>query len=110
MTNKSFIQIQLENIQARGKFEEGLKAILEKYDVQDSVFSVNNGNVELTKGYFVQQAQYEDLSQAIREMNNNQALRIVENNTFIVGDIYNNLSDCDECEHVFNIEFLEDVY
>jgi len=110
MNNKSLIQLQIEGIQAKGEFEKQISTILETFDVQDTVFAIKHGAVELTRGYFVESKTYDDLTQAVREMDNNQALRIVENKTFIVGDVYNSLTECMDEEKVFNIEFLEDVY
>jgi hypothetical protein len=110
MNNKSIIQLQLESIQSKSKFEQDIKDILEHYDVKDCVFGVNEGAYEMTNGYFIPLCTYDNLTEAVREMNTNQAIRIVENEDFIVGDVYKCLSDCADNKEVFNIEFLENVY
>lgn len=111
MNNKSFIQVQLEFVQAKSEFENNIKSILEKYDVQDSVFSINNrGTYELSNGYMVESKRFDSLNDAVRFMGIGQALRIVENKEFIVGNVYDKLTDCPESDHIFNVEFLEDVY
>ena len=52
---------------------------------------------------------FERASEAIKEMNqNNQAVRITENK-FILGNVYNCLSDAPDNSEVFSIEFLENV-
>lgn len=112
MNNKSYIQVQLEFIQSKGNLEKEISSILENYDVKDSVFGIISGrSQELSYGYLVETKKYESLSEAIREMNQGQALRIIDNKEFVIGNIYEHLSDCPEgSEHIFNIEFLEDVY
>ncbi len=111
MRNKSYIQIQLEFIQSKGMLEKDIKSILEKYDVKDTVFGiVNNKTQELSHGYMIESQRFDNLSDAVREMNQGQALRISNNSSFILGNVYEHLSDCPESEHIFNIEFLEDVY
>ncbi len=112
MTNKSYIQLHLEFVQAKGMLEKELTQILEKYDVKDTVFGfVNRTPSELSRGYMTEVKKYDSLQEAIRDMNPGQALRVVDNKEFIVGDVFECLSDCPENqEHIFNIEFLEDVY
>lgn len=109
MNNRSNIQLQLESIHAKGEFAKQLHNILEKYDVQDTVFGIHRGLYELSSGYFVESKTYDDLDLAIREMENGQAIRVVESAKFILGDVYQNISDCPEDSHIFNIEYLEDV-
>ena len=112
MNNKSYIQVQLEYIQSKGNLEQEVSSIMEKYDIKDTVFGIINGrSQELSHGYLVESKKHESLSEAIREMNQGQALRVVDNKEFIVGDVYEHLTDCpEEADHIFNIEFLEDVY
>jgi hypothetical protein len=112
MNNKSYIQFQLEYIQSKGNLERKVSSIIEKYDVKDAVFGIVCGRPqELSCGYLVESKKYDTLNEAIREMNQGQALRVVDNKEFIIGDVYEHLTDCPEqAERVFNIEFLEDVY
>ena len=112
MNNKSYIQVQLEFIQSKGLMEQEVSSILEKYDVKDTVFGIVNGkNQELSTGYLIESSRYDTLNEAVRNMNPGQALRVVDNKEFVIGDVYESLTACPEnAEHVFNIEFLEDVY
>ena len=109
MNNKSNIQLQLECLQEKSNFSRELRRILEQYDVQDTVFGSQRGLHELSTGYFVETKTYDNLDEAVREMKIGQALRVVESSKFIVGDVYARLSDCPEDQHIFNIEYLEDV-
>lgn len=111
MNNKSTIQLQLDYLQSKGDFARELHSILEHYNVQDTVFEfcAHRGLHELSNGYFVESKIFDNLDDAVREMNSNQALRIVESSKFIIGDVFSSLSDCPEESHIFNIEYLEDV-
>lgn len=110
MWTKSYIQLQVESIQERAKFANDITKILENYTIQDGVFGISNNNTyELSSGYFVEEKTFDTMDQLIKEMNQySQAVRIVENK-FILGNVYNCLSDIPEGSKVFSIEFLEDV-
>lgn len=111
MNYKGYIQTQIEDMRNKGLFAKQLQGIVEKYNVKDTVFGRFGSECrELASGYFVATKTFESLQDAIRQMNGSQAIRIVENDTFIVGDVYSSLCECEDCEHVFNIEFLEDVH
>lgn len=110
MWTKSFIQLQVESIQERAKFANDINKILENYRITDGVFGVNNNNTyELSAGYFVAVKEFNSIDEAIKEMNqNNQAVRITEGK-FILGDVYQQLSETPDDVDVFSIEFLENV-
>jgi len=110
MWTKSFIQLQVESIQERAKFANDITKILEKYQIQDGVFGISNNNTyELSSGYFVEEKTFDTIDQLIKEMNqSHQAVRITEGK-FILGNVYNRLSDISEDKKVFSIEFLDDV-
>ena len=110
MWTKSFIQLQVESIQERAKFANDINKLLESYQIPDGVFGVRNNNTyELSTGYFVAVKEFSTIDEAIKEMNqNNQAVRITENK-FILGNVYNCLSDAPDNSEVFSIEFLENV-
>ena len=63
MNNKSYIQLQIEQIQTKGRLEKDIKDILEKYNVKDAVFGIiNNTTQELSCGYLVEEKRFDNLS------------------------------------------------
>lgn len=108
MWTKSYIQLQVEKIEERSIFVKDIIKIMEKYQIQDGVFGIANKNTyELSKGYFVETKSFDDLNDLIKEMDQNtQAVRITEGK-FILGNVYNNLTDITEnCDNIFSIEYL----
>lgn len=107
---KSYIQLQIESMQERSKFANDISKILEHYCIQDGVFGITNGNTfELSTGYFVEVKTFEHIDQLIKEMDQSkQAVRITDNK-FILGNVYETLSEINEDVKVFSIEFLQDV-
>ena len=107
MYTKSKIQIINESLQVKDNFKRGLEELMEKYIIEDSVFVIQESVKEVTKGYFNINNEYSNLQEAIRNCNvTKQGIRIMENKSFQVGDIYNNLSEC-ESEKILDIERLE---
>lgn len=110
MFTKSLIQQQMEVIEERTNFEAQLNELLEAYNVEDSIFhQTSKGMEELTNGYFCEKSKFETLHEAIREMTNNQAIRIIENQEFILGDIHYSLTNCMDSEKVYDVEFSENI-
>lgn len=105
---KSYIQVQSELIEERGKFANDISKILENYKIEDGVFGVlNNNTYELSKGYFVEEKTFDTISDLIKEMDQRkQAVRITEGK-FILGNVYANLSDVDTDKKIFSIEYLD---
>jgi len=111
MWTKSYIQLQVEKIEERSIFVKDIIKIMEKYQIQDGVFGIANKNTyELSKGYFVETKSFDDLNDLIKEMDQNtQAVRITEGK-FILGNVYNNLTDITEnCDNIFSIEYLTTI-
>ena len=110
MWTKSAIQLQIESIQERSKFANEINKILENYRIDDGVFGIiNNNTYELSRGYFVEKKSFDDMATLIKEMDqNSQAVRIT-GGKFILGNVYEHLSDTPEGATVFSIEFLENV-
>lgn len=109
MWTKSYIQLQVEKIEERAIFAKDITKILEKYQIKDGVFGIKNKNTyELSKGYFIETKSFDDLNDLIKEMDQNtQAVRIIEGK-FILGNVFNTLSEIDEkCENIFSIEYLD---
>lgn len=109
MNTKSDIQIHIENIQMKYIFENGLQNIMNRFHIDDAVFSLKHGVDELTRGYFVPVGEFTNLNEAVKNMEINQAIRIVDNEQFIIGDYYTKASDCLDRDHVFNVEYLSEL-
>lgn len=111
MWTKSYIQLQVEKIEERAIFAENITKILEKYQIKDGVFGIKNKNTyELSKGYFIETKSFDDLNDLIKEMDQNtQAVRITEGK-FILGNVFNNLSEIeDKHDNIFSIEYLDTI-
>ena len=91
----SNIHNMLNFIETKSEFKEGLNNLMEKYNVEDSIFSYNNGAVnEVCHGYFVENTEYNSLDEAISNMNNlNQCIRIINNEKFVLGDVHTTLNE-----------------
>lgn len=107
MNTKSYIQKVIEETERKDQFRTQLTALVEKYDVQGNVFAMGyrGGYVELVQGYLCEEKTFESLSECVREMKPNQAIRINEG-SFILGTFYNALSECKEGK-VLDIERLQ---
>lgn len=108
MWTKSKIQMINEMISLQNNYKEGLENLLEKYNIEDNIFTFKNGQIfEATKGYFVKKGEYKSLNEALKECNysfDNMGIRIINNNTFELGEIKTTLSECNVSENsVFDI-------
>lgn len=110
MNTKSYIQLQVESIEERGKFANDITSILEKYRIIDGVFGIQNNNTyELSRGYFVETKEFDDILDLIKEMDQRyQAVRIVENK-FKLGNVYATITDAPASAKLFSIEFLQTI-
>lgn len=108
MYTKSKIQLINEALLLKSEFESGLKNIMEKYQVEDSIFIYNKNVYEATKGYFVINEEYSDLHEAISNCNIfQQGIRIIDNSKYQVGYIFNSLSECPKDKQILDIDCLE---
>lgn len=111
MYTKSLIQQHIENLHIKESFNDGLSSLMEKYNIKDNIFVINNGVVkEVTKGYFIIEKECDNLDEAIRECDiRNMGIRIINNKIFQVGNIYTNLSQCPKESSIFDINTLNNV-
>ena len=113
MLTKSKIQLIKESLKISNDYREGLENLINKYTIEDSVFVYrNNAIYEATQGYFEVKNEYNTLQDAIRNynaVNPNCAIRIVNNEKFIVGEVKRCLSDCNKESKVFDINRLTDI-
>lgn len=107
MYTKSLIQQKLELIQKRESFKESLNNVMNNYIIEDAFFGLsNNGMYEAVKGYFIEGKEYTNLDEAVREMKYDQVIHVLENKTFVVGDLVSQLSNCPKEAHIYDVEFL----
>lgn len=111
MNTKSKIQLINESIALRNEFKNTLSELMGKYNIEDAIFTMREGRVvEAVDGYFVVNNEYKDLNEAISNaIGKAKGLRIMNNETFIVGDIYEMLSMCPENSKVLDIKKLENL-
>ena len=107
MNTRSYIQRVIEETDRKESFRKQLTALTEKYDVKGNVFAIGyrGGSVEVVQGYLCEEKTFESLSECVREMKPNQAVRINEG-SFILGTVYNMLSECTDGK-VLDIERLQ---
>lgn len=113
MQTKSNIQLIKEAIERKEAFRESISNIMEKYTIEDSVFTWKNGLLECTDGYFEVISEHTNLDEAVKEATSTFALisgiRVMNNTNFQVGIIRNRISECDEHTKVFDLKRLENV-
>ena len=99
MLTKSKIQLIREDFETLNDFQNGLKNLMEKYNIQDSIFGYsNNGVYEVSNGYFEVIKECDTLGDAVRECYGSldkKAIRII-NNKFEVGELHSLRSECGE--------------
>lgn len=101
MFTKSRIQQITESIQSKNNFKEGLDQLMEKYNIQDSIFVSLKGQAqEVTRGYFAITKEYNNLQDAINECDTRiEGIRIINNEKFQRGQVVGVLSACPkDCE------------
>ena len=103
MQTKSNIQHIVEKVKFLEKFEDELNSLQEKYIVENSIFTMGNELMEVVKGYFVVDKEFDNLHEAIKSMiNKGNAIRITENK-YAIGNIYKTLSECPENSKIYDI-------
>jgi hypothetical protein len=111
MYTKSIIQQTVESMRAKDSLRTAIEHLMEKYNIEDSVFVLKNGFMhEVVEGYFVTENDYNNLDEAISACDiNTMGIRVMGNN-FQTGKIYNRLSECVDTEKkVFDLKRLENV-
>lgn len=95
MQTKSNIQLMREALAVKETFKDNLEYLMDKWLIQDSFFVVEGRGEtkEVVKGYFAVDHEYTSLDEAVRDMDNNGVIRIVDNKRFQIGHVYEKLSD-----------------
>lgn len=111
MYTKSLIQQTIENLHAKDNFRAAIEQLMEKYNIEDSVFVLKNGFThEVVEGYFAtSNVEYNNINEAIAACDINTMGIRVKGNSFQVGKIYNRISECKDCDKVFDLKRLEDI-
>ena len=108
MNTVSNIQLVIEQENVKSRFKQALSSLVESHTVQGNVFAIDyrRNPVEVSNGYFVEEKEFDNLNDLIKEMQLNQAVSINEDK-FILGHVEQQLSNCDENAKVLDIEYLK---
>lgn len=103
-----------EGFEIANSYRNSLQELMEKYNIEDSIFVYKNGQVfEATKGYFEVVNEYDNLADAIRECvqdMNNMGIRIVNNTSFTAGYIRKYITECSKDNKVMDINTLTNIH
>ena len=110
MYTKSIIKQTVEKLNEKDSFRIAIENLMEKYNIEDSVFVFKKGNMrEVVEGYFATENDYTDLSEAISNCDTQtMAIRVI-GEKFQVGTIYTKLCDCPEDKKIFDLQVLENI-
>lgn len=110
MYTKSIIQQRLEAIQAKDNFRVAIEQLMEKYNIEDSVFVMRNGYLqEVIEGYFAVEQEFDVLTEAVSACDMGVMGIRVMGDKFQTGSIHNRISECAENKKVFDLSRLEDI-
>lgn len=105
ISTKSRIQLIKEQMVIKETFKNNLLNMMEKYILEDNIFRNNQGNiVENTKGYFAIKEEFDNIDDAVRKLEYNQSLRIIENNKFQTGIVFGSINETNDYTKVYDIE------
>jgi hypothetical protein len=110
MYTKSIIQQTAEAIRAKDNFKAAISQIMEKYNIEDSVFVMKNGFLhEIVEGYFAIENDFNNLDEAVSACDiNTMGIRVI-GNKFQTGKIRSSLCECANDKKVFDLKRLEDI-
>lgn len=110
MYTKSIIQQRVESLRAKDNFRVAIEQLMEKYNVEDSVFVMNNGYLqEVVEGYFVVEQEFDVLAEAVSACDMSVMGIRVMGNKYQTGSIHNRISECADDKKVFDLSRLEDI-
>lgn len=110
MYTKSIIQQTIEKLHEKDSFRIAIENLMEKYNIEDSVFIFKNGDMrEVVEGYFVTDSDYTDLSEAISNCDpKTMAIRVI-GEKFQVGTVHSQLFECEQNKRIFDLQLLENI-
>lgn len=111
MQTKSNIQLIRESLALKESFRDSISNIMDKYTIEDSVFTWRNGLYECTDGYFEVISEHTNLDDAVKnaDCTLTSGIRVINNEQFQVGMVHNRISECDNSNKVFDLRKLENV-
>ena len=109
MWTKSKIQMIKESLNYKDNFRNSINALMEKYNIEDSIFTYKNELMEVTKGYFDYTNTFNTLNEALDNMNDtNMVLRVKGNQEFEIGYLRTYLNECNS-DKVLDINNLKEI-
>lgn len=110
MYTKSIIQQTIDKLHKKDSFRIALEGLMDKYNIEDSVFIFKNDNIrEVVEGYFVTYSEFDNISEAISDCDvDSMAIRVI-GDTFQVGKVNTNISECEKDKNVFDLQRLKNV-
>ena len=111
MYTKSIIQQAIESFKIKDDFRTAIENLMEKYNIEDSVFVIKNGYLnEVVEGYFSIENTYDSIEKAVSECNiNSMGIRVMNNKLFQTGTIHKTIYECSPEKQVFDLDRLEDI-
>ena len=86
--------IRIKN-QMKTSMFEGLNALVNKYNVVDSVFGLGvNGIYEHTRGYFEVISEHDSLEDVMNVWESGKSIRVMGSSKFQLGQIHEFISEC----------------
>ena len=110
MYTKSIIQQTAETIRSKSNFKAAIVQLMEKYNIEDSVFVLKNGFLhEVVEGYFATESDFTNIDEAMSACDINTMGIRVTGNRFQTGKVHTALSECAADKKVFDLRRLEDI-
>ena len=101
---KSSIQLKLESLAIKESFKNKLNDLMEKYNIEDSVFQFYNGALlEATKGYFEVISEHDTFNDVMDNWQGH-SVRIINNKKFQLGVVRNTISECQIETQIYDID------
>jgi hypothetical protein len=94
MWTKSKIQMIKENLNYKDNFRNAIDSLMEKYTIEDSIFTYKNELFEVTRGYFDHVNNYNSLNEAINNIGDGMVIRVKNNQEFEIGYLRTYLNEC----------------
>ena len=94
MWTRSKIQMIKENLNYKDNFRNAVNSLMEKYTIEDSIFTYKNELFEVTRGYFDHVNNYNSLNEAINNIGDGMVIRVKNNQEFEIGYLRTYLNEC----------------
>lgn len=94
MWTRSKIQMIKESLNYKDNFRNAVNSLMEKYTIEDSIFTYKNELFEVTRGYFDHVNNYNSLNEAINNIGDGMVIRVKNNQEFEIGYLRTYLNEC----------------